>query len=91
MSGRVASCVGKAAGAQHLRCDRVSADPWQERLGGINLQAVFLLCICPLIKSLATKDRKRAKRKRFLFRSVHCVQTHCLAHSLLQTIPPLCF
>lgn len=65
------------------RCDRVSAEPCRKGCGGVNLQAVFLLCICPLIKSLATKDRKKAERKRLLFRSIHCVQIHCLVHLLL--------
>lgn len=82
-SGRVASCVDKAASAQHLSVTASQQTPGRKGFGGINLQAVFLLCICPLIKSLATKDRKKAKRKRFLFRSVHCVQIHCLAHSRL--------
>ena len=82
-SGRVASCVDKAAGAQHLSVTASQQTPGRKGFGGINLQAVFLLCICPLIKSLATKDRKKAKRKRFLLRSVQCIQIHCLVHSRL--------
>ena len=81
--GGAASCVGKAAGARHRGVTTSQQSPGRKGCGGINLQAVFLLCICPLIKSLATKDRKKAKRKRLLFRSIHCVQIHCLVHLLL--------
>lgn len=88
MSGRVASCVGKAAGAQHLRCDRFSrplaGKAWWWRPAGM-----CFFWYLPL-KSLATKACvKRAKRKRFLFRKRSLkLQTHCLAHSLSkQSLP----